>query len=245
MNQNDSYKGKTKCLLAVREPNSRANRADIPVDVSDEEVWGQKRGRNWAGRKTGKTSIREKDRVKAGWRESRKSVAGKRGRGRGERAKWLSTAATRQRSPSSRMMDAFMNDPTESRTSLLLPPSSFSYFIFTFLDRRKSANLWVIRPLCRVDPHRVRRGLGAYRTIPREPPAAYIAQDGLFPFTPPSFSIAIRFDVVVSYSAEKWAEWLFHTEYTHAALAFLASLKRILKFIRAPCAVRGFLSLRE
>lgn len=60
-----------------------------------------------------------------------------------------------------------MNDPTEPRTSLLLPPSSFSYFIFTFLDRRKSANLWVIRPLCRVDPHRVYRGLGAYRTIRR------------------------------------------------------------------------------
>ena len=44
--------------------------------------------------------------------------------------------ACRQRSPRhSAMMDAFMNDPTEPRTSLLLLPSSFSYFIFTFLDR--------------------------------------------------------------------------------------------------------------
>lgn len=37
--------------------------------------------------------------------------------------------------PVTPMMDAFMNDPTEPRTSLLLLPSSFSYFIFTFLDR--------------------------------------------------------------------------------------------------------------
>lgn len=135
-------------------------------------------GDEWTGaRETEKVRRREKERMRARDKESRGGAGRGRGeerarereggRGGGERAKWLSTAATRQRSPSSTMMDAFMNDPTEPRTSLLLPPSSFSYFIFTFLDRRKSANLWVIRPLCRVDPHRVCRGLGAYRTIRR------------------------------------------------------------------------------
>lgn len=95
------------------------------------------------------------------------------------------------------MMDAFMNDPTEPRTSLLLPPSSFSYFIFTFLDRRKSANLWVIRPLCRVEAHtESAEGAGLIERY-GEPPAAYIARRGrTFPFRTPSASPTAR---LVSY----------------------------------------------
>lgn len=80
-----------------------------------------------------------------GMENNRKGEGGQR---EGERLKWFSTAVARQRSLSRSMMDAFMNDPTEPRTSNLLPLSSFSYFIFTFLDRCKSTNLWVIRPLC-------------------------------------------------------------------------------------------------
>lgn len=158
----------------MREPNSRANRADVPVDVSDEKA-GQRRG-------TGRVDKREreakrKSEIKRIAKESRGETGGR--EARGERAKWLSTAATRQRSPSSTMMDAFMNDPTEPRTSLLLPPSSFSYFIFTFLDRRKSANLWVIRPLCRVEAHtESAEGSGLIERYGEPPPAAYAARRG-------------------------------------------------------------------
>lgn len=91
------------------------------------------------------------------------------------------------------MMDAFMNDPTEPRTSLLLPPSSFSYFIFTFLDRRKSANLWVIRPLCRVEAHtESAEGSGLIERY-GEPPVAYTAWRGrTIPFRIPSASPTAR-----------------------------------------------------
>lgn len=111
------------------------------------------------------------------------------------------------------MMDAFMNDPTEPRTSLLLPPSSFSYFIFTFLDRRKSANLWVIRPLCRVEAHtESAEGAGLIERYGEEPPAAYIARrERTFPFRTPSASPTAR---LVSYHRRrKRAEWLFPTSF--------------------------------
>lgn len=176
----------------MREPNSRANRADVPVDVSDEKA-GQRRGGAVRVDKREK-EVERKSEIKRIAKESRGEMGGGREReARGERAKWLSTAATRQRSPSSTMMDAFMNDPTEPRTSLLLPPSSFSYFIFTFLDRRKSANLWVIRPLCRVEAHT--ESAEGSRLIERYggPPTAYAARRGrTFPFRTPSVSPSAR-----------------------------------------------------
>jgi len=148
VNQNDSYKRQDK-VPSRRERTEFAcesrgcfrRRLRWESRVEKRTGWVDKREKE-IERKSEIKRIAKENRGETGEREVR-----------GERAKWLSTAATRQRSPSSTMMDAFMNDPTEPRTSLLLPPSSFSYFIFTFLDRRKSANLWVIRPLCRVEAH--------------------------------------------------------------------------------------------
>lgn len=77
---------------------------------------------------------------------------GRRGRGvasPGEKSEMVPRPPHQTKKPVARMMDAFANDPAEPGTSLLLLSSSFSYFIFTFLDRHKSENLWVIRPLYR------------------------------------------------------------------------------------------------
>lgn len=130
------------------------------------------------------------------------------------------------------MMDAFMNDPTEPRTSLLLPPSSFSYFIFTFLDRRKSANLWVIRPLCRVEAHT--ESAEGSRLIERYggPPTAYAARRGrTFPFRTPSVSPSARLGSARFLPPRrKRAEWLFpmsfRTELLVRALLLFPPLQR-------------------
>lgn len=170
MNQNDSYKRQDKVPF-------RRERTKFACESHGcfrrRLRWGQRgKGQGWE-RARGRRNEWKSEMERVAEESRGETREEERARERDERAKWLSTAATRQRSPSSTMMDAFMNDPTEPRTSLLLPPSSFSYFIFTFLDRRKSANLWVIRPLCRVDPHRA-EGSGLIERY-GEPPAAYTA----------------------------------------------------------------------
>lgn len=131
-----------------------------------------------------------------------------------------------------------MNDPTEPRTSLLLPPSSFSYFIFTFLDRRKSANLWVIRPLCRVEAHT--ESAEGSRLIERYGgPLTPRGEGGLFPFAPPRYRRQRGSARLGSFltTAEKTGGMTFPDEFPYGATrarasSLPASPKRFPKFVR-------------